>query len=257
MFYSSGLYNSYYLLKKETVQVRFNRKYFTISVTDVAMPVRAVCKTSLSWPQKEALWWLTLEAVAFGVTWCNPPPAPESRVRDPLRRAVAVCGLGGVTYSCACCVFTGSLKAFGNWALSFEVLASMFYYSIVESCTNVEYVLNALSQIPVQIHLTKETKTWSFRSLLDQWTDRAEILYFVWFHCCILNLPIITCLANVQLTKCCTHLTHFLKKRAIIDLLLKLPKVNWTAPESIQHYMRNNIMIQAWNELQKEKLVNF
>ncbi len=27
----------------------------TVSVTDVAMPVRAVCKTSLSWPQKEAL----------------------------------------------------------------------------------------------------------------------------------------------------------------------------------------------------------
>ncbi len=29
--------------------------FVSICVTDVAMPVRAVCKTSLSWPQKEAL----------------------------------------------------------------------------------------------------------------------------------------------------------------------------------------------------------
>ncbi len=28
----------------------------------------------------------------------RPPPTPESQVRDPLRRVVAVCGPGGVTY---------------------------------------------------------------------------------------------------------------------------------------------------------------
>ncbi len=46
----------------KVVQMKFlamhitnNKLSFNIYVTDVAMPVRAVCKTSLSWPQKEAL----------------------------------------------------------------------------------------------------------------------------------------------------------------------------------------------------------
>ncbi len=34
---------------------RMGVRFRGVSVTDVAMPVRAVCKTSLSWPQKEAL----------------------------------------------------------------------------------------------------------------------------------------------------------------------------------------------------------
>ncbi len=54
---SAGIY--FYSYVVIPAQINHNTVYTItndyIYVTDVAMPVRAVCKTSLSWPQKEAL----------------------------------------------------------------------------------------------------------------------------------------------------------------------------------------------------------
>ncbi len=62
-----------------------------VSVTDVAMPVRAVCKNLTLLTSKRG----ALATDARGCSlWLSllerPPPAPESRVQDPLRRVVAV-----------------------------------------------------------------------------------------------------------------------------------------------------------------------
>ncbi len=77
---------------------RMGVRFRGVSVTDVAMPVRAVCK-----PHSPDLKRGALATDARGCSlWRSllerPPPAPESRVRDPLRRVVAVCGPGGYIY---------------------------------------------------------------------------------------------------------------------------------------------------------------
>ncbi len=70
---------------------RMGVRFRGVSVTDVAMPVKAVCKNLTLLTSKRgalatdargcSLWRSSLE---------RPPPAPESWVRDPLRRVVAV-----------------------------------------------------------------------------------------------------------------------------------------------------------------------
>ncbi len=76
---------------------RMGVRFRGVSVTDVAMPVRAVCKNLSLLTSKRG-------ALATDARGCSlwrsllerPPPAPESWVRDPLRRVVAVCGSGGL-----------------------------------------------------------------------------------------------------------------------------------------------------------------
>ncbi len=70
---------------------RMGVRFRGVSVMDVAMPVRAVCKNLTLLTSKRG-------ALATDARGCSlwrsllerPPPAPESRVRDPLRRVVAV-----------------------------------------------------------------------------------------------------------------------------------------------------------------------
>ncbi len=70
------------------------------------MPVRAVCKTSLPWPQKEALWlWRSLLE--------RLPPAPESRVRDPLEARTSYDGVDpGGLHIYSLCFFLSSTFLF-------------------------------------------------------------------------------------------------------------------------------------------------
>ncbi len=79
---------------------RMGVRFRGVSVTDVAMPVRAVCKNLTLLTSKRG-------ALATDARGCSlwryllerPPPAPESRVRDPLRRVVAMWTRGGYTCS--------------------------------------------------------------------------------------------------------------------------------------------------------------
>ncbi len=60
------------------------------------MPVRAECKPHSPDLKRGALATDARGCSLWRYLLERPPPAPESRVRDPLRRVVAVCGPGGL-----------------------------------------------------------------------------------------------------------------------------------------------------------------
>ncbi len=67
-----------------------------VSVTDVAMPVRAVCKPHSPDLKRGALATDTRGCSLWRSLLERPPPAPASRVRDPLGELVRT-RVGGVT----------------------------------------------------------------------------------------------------------------------------------------------------------------